>query len=72
MQTDNSYRKIPPIKFHVHFLPVPLSPLGEHSVKRYFQDTVNPLYSRSFEAELTSYFFLRCQYFTNLCKYLVK
>ena len=50
MQTDNSYRKIPPIKLHVHFLPAPLSPLREPKSKHYFQDTVNLLYSRNLEA----------------------
>ena len=72
MQTDNSYLKTPPIKVHVYFLPAPLNLLREHKFKQYYQDTVNPLYPHSLETELTSHFFLRCQNFTNLCKYLVK
>ena len=46
--------------------------IADTSFKQYFQDTVNPLCSRSLEAESTSHFFLRCQNFTNLCKCLVK
>ena len=72
MQPYNSYRKILPIRPHVHSLPAPLSLLREYKFKQYFQDTVNPLCSRSLEAELASHFFLRCQNFTNLCKYLLK
>ena len=50
----------------------PLSFLNEHKFKQYFQDTAYPLCSRNLEAESTSHSFLRCQNFTNLCKYLVK
>ena len=52
--------------------PAPLSLLRDHKFKNVFQDTVNPLCSRSLEAESTYHFFLRFQNFTNLCICLMK
>ena len=46
-------------------LRVGFSHLREHKFKHNFQDTLNPLYSCSLEAEDTYHFFMRCQSFSN-------
>ena len=43
-----------------------LSHVRKHKFIHNFQDTINPLCSCSLELELTTYFFLRCQNFTDL------
>ena len=43
-----------------------LSHVREHKFIHNFQDTINPLCSCSLELELITYFFLRCQNFTDL------
>ena len=49
-----------------------LSHLREHKFDHNFQDTINPLLcSCNLESESTTHFFLRCQNFTDLRKYLV-
>ena len=49
-----------------------LSHLREHKFNHNFQDTINPLCPCSLESESTTHFFLRCQNFTDLRKYLMK
>ena len=44
---------------------VGFSHLIEHKFKHNFQDTLNPLYPCSLEAEDTYHFFMRCQSFSN-------
>ena len=45
--------------------------LKEQKLNHNFQDTINSLYFCTLESELTSYFFLRCQKFTDLYKCLM-
>ena len=46
-------------------LRVGFSHFREHRSKNNFQDTLNPLYPCSIEAEDTYHFFMRCQNFSN-------
>ena len=41
-----------------------LSPLREHKFKHSFQDSINPLYSWSFDVKLTIHYFFHCPLFT--------
>ena len=41
------------------------SHLREHKLRHGFKDTLNPLCSCSMEAETTTYYFLRCQFYNS-------